>query len=69
MTALGGRSAVLAMLLAAVVVVSAALSPFFLQTATLTFVLQYMPVLGVLGLAQMAVMMGGGPGIDLSLGG
>ncbi|MEM8853974.1 MAG: ABC transporter permease, partial [Pseudomonadota bacterium] len=68
-TALGGRSAVLAMLLAAVVVVSAALSPFFLQTATLTFVLQYMPVLGVLGLAQMAVMMGGGPGIDLSLGG
>lgn len=63
------RTAVLALLLVGVVIVASALSPFFLEATTLTFVLQYIPVLGILGLAQMAVMIGGGPGIDLSLGG
>lgn len=55
-------------LLIAAGVLGALLSPHFLQASTLGYLLQYVPVLGVLGMAQTLVMLSGGPGIDLSIG-
>lgn len=55
-------------LLIAICIVSALLSPHFLQASTLGYLLQYVPVLGVLGIAQTMIMLSGGPGIDLSIG-
>ncbi len=55
-------------LLVAACVLGALLSPHFLQASTLGYLLQYVPVLGVLGMAQTLVMLSGGPGIDLSIG-
>ncbi|MGP1395549.1 MAG: ABC transporter permease [Inquilinaceae bacterium] len=48
--------------------VSSLLSPHFLQPATVPYLLQYVPILGLLGMAQTVVMLAGGPGIDLSVG-
>lgn len=50
------------------IVVSSLLSPHFLRAGTLPFLLQYVPILGLLGMAQTVVMLAGGPGIDLSIG-
>jgi ribose/xylose/arabinose/galactoside ABC-type transport system permease subunit len=50
------------------IVVMSLLSPYFLQVSTVPFILQYIPVLGLLGLGQTLVILGGGPGIDLSAG-
>lgn len=50
------------------IIVSSLLSPYFLQWSTLPYLLQYVPVLGLLGMAQTLVMLAGGPGIDLSVG-
>ena len=47
---------------------SSLLSPHFLQAQTLPYLLQYVPILGLLGMAQTLVMLAGGPGIDLSVG-
>ena len=47
---------------------SSLLSPHFLQASTLPFLLQFVPILGLLGLGQTLVMLAGGPGIDLSVG-
>lgn len=55
-------------LLGAAAGAGALLSEHFLQASTVGFLLQYVPVLGVLGLAQTLVMLSGGPGIDLSIG-
>lgn len=55
-------------LLAVAFVGGALLSPSFLQASTVGYLLQYVPVLGVLGMAQTLVMLSGGPGIDLSIG-
>ncbi|MCP1167128.1 MULTISPECIES: ABC transporter permease [Limimaricola] len=55
-------------LLLAAGLAGALLSPHFLQTSTVGYLLQYVPVLGVLGMAQTLVMLSGGPGIDLSIG-
>ncbi|MFN3614933.1 MAG: ABC transporter permease [Rubrimonas sp.] len=63
-----GRTAVLAGLWLGSVALGAALSPHFLQWSTAAFVLQYLPILGVLACAQTLVIVSGGPGIDLSLG-
>jgi len=49
-------------------IVSSLLSPHFLQAQTLPYLLQYVPILGLLGMAQTLVMLAGGPGIDLSVG-
>jgi ribose/xylose/arabinose/galactoside ABC-type transport system permease subunit len=49
-------------------VVMSLLSPYFLQASTLPYLLQYVPILGLLGLGQTLVILGGGPGIDLSVG-
>ena len=53
---------------AACLIASSLLSPHFLQPSTLPFLLQYVPILGLLGLGQTLVMLAGGPGIDLSVG-
>lgn len=55
-------------LLVALGILGAFLSPYFLKSSTAAYVLQYVPVLGVLGMAQTLVMLSGGPGIDLSVG-
>jgi ribose/xylose/arabinose/galactoside ABC-type transport system permease subunit len=62
------RFLLLLALLAAAFVLGAALSDSFLQGSTVAYLLQYVPVLGVLGMAQTLVMLSGGPGIDLSIG-
>jgi ribose transport system permease protein len=64
----GRRVGLLLALTALVAVAGALLSPAFLQSSTATFVLQYMPILGVLAVAQALVILSGGPGIDLSVG-
>lgn len=62
------RVLVLLALEAAALVAASLLSPFFLQASTLPYLLQYVPVLGLLGMGQSLVMLAGGPGIDLSAG-
>lgn len=42
--------------------------PYFLQARTVPYLLQYIPILGLLGLGQTLVILAGGPGIDLSVG-
>ena len=64
----GRRVGPLLALTALVAIAGALLSPAFLQGSTVTFILQYMPILGVLSVAQAIVMLSGGPGIDLSVG-
>ncbi|SPJ24570.1 ABC transporter permease [Palleronia abyssalis] len=55
-------------LLVAAFIAGSLLSSHFLQASTVGYLLQYVPVLGVLGMAQTLVMLSGGPGIDLSIG-
>lgn len=55
-------------LLALTCILGAALSPYFIQVSTIAYLLQYVPVLGVLGMAQTLIILSGGPGIDLSIG-
>jgi ribose/xylose/arabinose/galactoside ABC-type transport system permease subunit len=50
------------------IIVMSLLSPYFLQASTLPYLLQYVPILGLLGLGQTLVILAGGPGIDLSVG-
>ncbi len=50
------------------IIVGTGLSPHFLQADTLPYLLQYVPILGLLGMAQTLVILAGGPGIDLSVG-
>lgn len=50
------------------VVAMSLLSPYFLKASTVPYLLQYVPVLGLLGLGQTLVVLAGGPGIDLSVG-
>lgn len=65
---MNARAAVLAGLWLGAVALGAGLSPHFLQWSTATFILQYLPIIGVLACAQTLVIVSGGPGIDLSLG-
>jgi ribose/xylose/arabinose/galactoside ABC-type transport system permease subunit len=62
------RVAFLLVLLAAVLIGAATVSPFFLQQSTLPYLLQYVPVIGLLGMGQTLIILAGGPGIDLSAG-
>lgn len=57
----------LALWLVAILAVSL-LSPYFLQASTVPYLLQYVPIIGLLGLGQTLVILAGGPGIDLSVG-
>jgi ribose/xylose/arabinose/galactoside ABC-type transport system permease subunit len=65
---LQSRALFLFVLLLVVVAIAATLSPFFLQESTLPYLLQYVPVIGLLGLGQTLIILSGGPGIDLSAG-
>lgn len=65
---LQGRAPFLFGLLLVVVAGAAVLSPFFLQESTLPYLLQYVPVIGLLGIGQTLIILAGGPGIDLSAG-
>ncbi|MBK1669927.1 hypothetical protein CKO28_17980 [Rhodovibrio sodomensis] len=62
------RFALLLVLWGVAIVVMSLLSPYFLQLSTLPYFLQYIPVLGLLGMGQTLVMLSGGPGIDISVG-
>lgn len=64
----GSRMGLLLALAALVAVAAALLTPAFRQASTVTFILQYLPILGVLAVAQALVILSGGPGIDLSIG-
>lgn len=61
------RIALVGLILVAFVVMSF-LSPYFLNIGNLLSLLQYSAVVGVLALGQTLVILGGGGGIDLSIG-
>ncbi|MBK1696213.1 ABC transporter permease [Rhodovibrio salinarum] len=65
---LENRFALLLVLWGVAICVMSLLSPYFLQVSTLPYFLQYIPVLGLLGMGQTLVMLAGGPGIDISVG-
>ena len=65
---LARRIVVLAALWAVCLIVLWFISPYFFQARTIPYLLQYLPILGLLGLGQTLVILGGGPGIDLSVG-
>ena len=65
---LARRIAVLAALWLACLIALWFISPYFFQLRTIPYLLQYLPILGLLGLGQTLVILGGGPGIDLSVG-
>jgi ribose/xylose/arabinose/galactoside ABC-type transport system permease subunit len=62
------RRLVLLGLIVVAMVVMSLISPYFLNTANLLTLLQYSAVIGVLALGQSLVILGGGGGIDLSIG-
>ena len=62
------RLIVLGVLWVVIAGVNARLSPYFLQWNTVTGVLQFSSVIGLLGLGESLVVLGGGGGIDLSVG-
>ena len=64
----GRRLIALVALLGLSTVVMASLSPSFLQAGTLQYILQFAPIVGLLGLGQTLIILAGGPGIDLSSG-
>jgi ribose/xylose/arabinose/galactoside ABC-type transport system permease subunit len=65
---LQARLAILIVLWIVTLAIMSALSPYFLQPRTVPYLLQYIPILGLLGLGQTLIMLAGGPGIDLSVG-
>lgn len=67
-SALSDRRVFLAFLIVAVGVVMSLLSPYFLQVNNLLAMTQYGAVIGLLALGQALVILGGGGGIDLSVG-
>lgn len=62
------RRAALVVLIAVAFVVMSLISPYFLQVTNLLSMLQYSAVVGLLALGQTMVILGGGGGIDLSVG-
>jgi ribose/xylose/arabinose/galactoside ABC-type transport system permease subunit len=50
------------------IVAMSLLSPYFLQASTVPYLLEYVPILGLLGLGETLVILAGGPGLDLSVG-
>jgi ribose/xylose/arabinose/galactoside ABC-type transport system permease subunit len=65
---LSGRVPFLLGLLILVFAAGSGLSPFFLQESTVPYLLQYVPIIGLLGMGQTLIILAGGPGIDLSAG-
>ncbi|SOE01493.1 ABC transporter permease [Blastococcus haudaquaticus] len=66
--ALRDRRVVLLALIAVAMVAMSLISPYFLNTGNLLSLLQYSAVIGLLALGQTLVILGGGGGIDLSIG-
>ncbi len=64
----GQRLTVLLALLGLSIAAMALLSSSFLQVGTLQYILQFVPIIGLLGLGQTLIILAGGPGIDLSSG-
>lgn len=62
------RRAALVVLIVVAFVVMSLISPYFLQVTNLLSMLQYSAVVGLLALGQTMVILGGGGGIDLSVG-
>lgn len=62
------RRAALGVLIVIAFVVMSLISPYFLQVTNLLSMLQYSAVVGLLALGQTLVILGGGGGIDLSVG-
>ncbi len=62
------RAIFLLLLWGVTVAVMASLSPYFLEIDTVGYLLQFVPILGLLGVGQTLIMLAGGPGIDLSVG-
>lgn len=65
---LADRRAALVVLIVVAFVVMSLLSPYFLRVDNLLSMLQYSAVVGLLALGQTMVILGGGGGIDLSVG-
>jgi len=61
------RGALVVLVLLALVVMSIS-SPYFLKVPNLLTLMQYSAVVGILALGQTVVILGGGGGIDLSIG-
>ncbi|MDF2443119.1 MAG: rhamnose transport system permease protein [Subtercola sp.] len=62
------RRFVLLLLIVVAFIVMSLISPYFLNTGNLLTLLQYSAVIGILALGQTLVILGGGGGIDLSIG-
>lgn len=65
---LADRRVFLAILIVVVAAIMSVLSPYFLQVDNLLSMTQYGAVIGLLALGQAIVILGGGGGIDLSVG-
>ena len=65
---LTNRVALLTMLIILLTVTLSALSPYFLNGGNLLSLTQFSVIVGLLGLGQTLVILGGGGGIDLSTG-
>lgn len=62
------RLFVLAILWVVAIAAMSFMSPYFFRASTIPYLLQYVPILGLLGLGQTLIILAGGPGIDLSVG-
>lgn len=62
------RRIALGMLIVLAIVVMSLLSPYFLNLENLLSLMQYSAVVGLLALGQSLVILGGGGGVDLSVG-
>lgn len=62
------RLFVLAILWVVAIAAMSFVSPYFFRASTIPYLLQYVPILGLLGLGQTLIILAGGPGIDLSVG-
>jgi ribose/xylose/arabinose/galactoside ABC-type transport system permease subunit len=62
------RTGALTVLWVLVAAICAKLSPYFMRWDTVTGILQFSCVIGLLGLGESLVILGGGGGIDLSVG-
>lgn len=65
---IGDRRIALGILIVLAIVIMSLLSPYFFNVQNLLSLMQYSAVVGLLALGQSMVILGGGGGIDLSVG-
>jgi len=68
MRLMGDRRIALGILIAIAIVAMGMISPYFLEAGNLLSLMQYSSVVGLLAIGQSLVILGGGGGIDLSVG-